>query len=148
MNVFVFNAPTDEAFLDLTEATGFFARVLLSERKLRSVNLHVLIEPELQEEAYCSKLSDTDYLIELRAGPEDDNPIKSLAHEIVHFKQMHCGEFCDEIEIINGVPHVIWKGNPAPIYQDVRYFDSDWEIEAYGREPGLYARWTEHKENC
>lgn len=59
---------------------------------------------------------------------------QSLAHEMVHVKQYVLGEL-DDIDI----SQVKWKGE---LYQsgdteDEAYWNSPWEIEAYGREKGM-----------
>lgn len=60
-----------------------------------------------------------------------------LAHEMAHLKQYVTGELED---IRAGV--AMWYGKE--IICD--YWDAPWEIDAYGRQPGLYARWQEFKE--
>jgi hypothetical protein len=37
----------------------------------------------------------------------------------------------------------VWKAKR----KEDDYFDSPWEIEAYGREVGLYAKWVQYKGN-
>ena len=39
-----------------------------------------------------------------------------------------------------------WKGKSwIPSRLEDGYYDAPWEIEAHGREVGLYQRWLEHK---
>ncbi len=60
----------------------------------------------------------------------------ALAHEMVHVKQYVTGELVDT----DGL-NVFWKGE---LYKDAKsanedeaYWNSPWEIEAYGRERGM-----------
>lgn len=82
------------------------------------------------------------------------NPIKSkrsqlfaLAHELVHVKQYAKREM-GFTYTKDGVSYTRWKRRVIN-ENKVNYFDCDWEIEAYGRELGLYKRYRnfvkEHK---
>jgi hypothetical protein len=60
--------------------------------------------------------------------------METLAHEMVHVKQYARREFHPA--------HDKWMGktiNP----KKVSYWDLPWEIEAHGRETGLFVRWCE-----
>lgn len=59
--------------------------------------------------------------------------LMTLAHECVHLKQYAMGEIDENMNT--------WKGTRVPKSTD--YWDSPWEIEAYGREKGLYIRFCE-----
>ena len=65
-----------------------------------------------------------------------------LAHEMVHVKQYAKGEMKD---FVYG-NRVKFKGS---IINDniVEYWDQPWEIEAHGKEKGLYLRFLEHEKN-
>ena len=59
--------------------------------------------------------------------------LRYLAHECVHCKQYFTQEMCDtkHVEIVR------WKGVKIDM-RKVDYYDHPWEIDAYGREEGLY----------
>ena len=62
--------------------------------------------------------------------------METLAHEMVHVKQYARREFHPV--------HDKWMGktiNP----KKVSYWDLPWEIEAHGREVGLFVRWAEQE---
>jgi hypothetical protein len=64
-----------------------------------------------------------------------------LCHELVHVKQFATGEMRDlqsDTDIVN------WKGKR---YNRTKYhyFDLPWEIDAHGREVGLFVRWAESR---
>ena len=64
------------------------------------------------------------------------NVMIDLGHELVHVKQYLCNEIFD---YKNG--DVRYKGlifDASHYMDEEKYFDSPWEIEAYGRELGLY----------
>jgi hypothetical protein len=62
----------------------------------------------------------------------------TLAHEVVHLKQYAKGELTDQTTRNN----VRWKKREID-EQTIHYFDLPYEVEAYGREWGLYARYME-----
>ena len=65
-----------------------------------------------------------------------------LAHEMFHLKQFATGEMKD----MAGFKVSKWRGEK--IYRDdIEYWDMPWEIEAHGREKGLYYMFlSEHPE--
>lgn len=80
----------------------------------------------------------------LRIDPKErrNSILKILAHELVHVKQFARGEMID-----TGHPNYI-KWNKQPVNQDkINYWDLPWEIEAFGREYGMFRRYNEHVKN-
>lgn len=57
----------------------------------------------------------------------------TLAHEMVHVKQFAMGELEENMNV--------WKGKRFSGKTD--YWDTPWEIEAHGREYGLWSRFAE-----
>jgi hypothetical protein len=64
----------------------------------------------------------------------------AIAHELVHVKQYALNEMRDRVR---GPTFKTWKKEFVD-EEKVHYFDLPWEIEANGREEGLYARYNEH----
>ena len=62
----------------------------------------------------------------------------TVAHEMVHVKQFTRKELVHTSKLAVKS----WKGKD---YHDSQYWDCPWEIEAYGRELGLFAMWVEAK---
>ena len=56
---------------------------------------------------------------------------------MVHVKQWARGELKD---VMKGYSLCKWKGKVFDT-DKVEYYDAPWEIEAFGREYGLYIRW-------
>jgi hypothetical protein len=77
--------------------------------------------------------------------------IKTLGHEMVHVKQHaknelrtgHVVAARGGLKIYSKWMGEIWK----PKGKEDHYFDAPWEIEAYGREVGLFAKWVQYKGN-
>jgi hypothetical protein len=88
------------------------------------------------------RLSRYEYQIDLSKKLGRKGIISTLAHEIVHIKQMIRGE------LVIKSSHSKWNGKTFPASYD--YYNSPWEIEAYGREVGLTYKYLCHvktKEN-
>ncbi len=79
-------------------------------------------------------------------NPQED-AMDILAHEMVHLKQYVTGQMVD----IKGMNVVIWEGTAYDTTNDPtdwRYWNSPWELEAFGRSQGLnYMRQHEEKKN-
>jgi hypothetical protein len=121
---------------------------IMSRKLQESIYLKVFIKKKLEEkgiEAYCHYVSFEDgireFEIVIKKGSSLRNFLLYLAHECVHMKQLASGELKD------GVRTCRWQGQ---IVEDsIDYWDQPWEIEAYGREKGLYHRFITNykKEN-
>jgi hypothetical protein len=63
--------------------------------------------------------------------------METIAHEMVHVKQYAKGELVD----LSRCGSTRWQNNL--IDSATNYWDLPWEIEAHGRELGLFIRWAE-----
>lgn len=69
--------------------------------------------------------------------------LSSFAHEMIHVKQFATGEL-RVLPKCSKWNNQIWQAGSDELDN---YYDSPWEIEAYGREEGLYVRFaTSHSE--
>jgi len=62
--------------------------------------------------------------------------LETVCHEMVHVKQYARGELYESSRNKHR-----WQGKW--IDKDPEYWDQPWEIEAHGREAGLFIRWAE-----
>ena len=62
--------------------------------------------------------------------------LETVAHEMVHVKQFARGELYE-----NSANKHRWQG--TWLNKDPEYWDAPWEIEAHGREIGLFVQWAE-----
>jgi len=85
-----------------------------------------------------SKSTPRSYTIELDSSVSLRNILISLAHEFVHVKQWISGEMY-EYEEPNKVRFMKKKVDTSKL----NYFDYPWEIEAFGRQLGLFVRMCE-----
>lgn len=83
------------------------------------------------------------FLVRIDPRERRASALKILAHELVHVKQFARNELRD-------TGHADYTKWNKQIYDQgkVEYWDLPWEIEAYGREYGMYRRYIDHvKEN-
>lgn len=78
-----------------------------------------------------------DFVIRLDAGIDEVDLLKTVAHEMVHVKQIAR----NELKELERTPYFRFHKNYYP--KTIDYFDKPWEIEAHGREEGLIVRWSE-----
>lgn len=80
-----------------------------------------------------------EFYIDIDATLERKPFLILLAHELVHIKQMAFGQRQESLD----KKAMRWMGmliNP----DELNYYDLPWEIEANGREYGLYKRYKDH----
>ena len=122
-------------------AAGFFSKMLISDKLSDGLSLKL-------------KFSDLDY-IGGECGWLDDNvrpkefemsinntfgrrkQLISMAHEMVHIKQYATRELVDNFHLKR---QIVWRKTPYN-FDDLDYYESPWEIDAYGRELGLYEKY-------
>lgn len=135
----------------LENATKFYCERLLTKRLLNNIFIHIELETfqkNTDEYAFCDTLGDNnrprDFIITLDRKLNRKEMLMALAHECVHVKQFAKGELKD---IFRPYHLVKWKGEKFdPAKSD--YWELPYEIEAYGREKGLYVKFfTYLKEN-
>lgn len=139
----------------ITEAAEFFARQLMHSRMVDNIELDIEIHSNLDCQGECINEDDTKrsrfFTIQLRNSSIDTEHdiIQTLAHEMVHLKQYAKNEHTKSFSTAKGGIRIenVWMGKPwRPKQNENIYYDSPWEIEAYGREVGLMARWNKYLE--
>jgi hypothetical protein len=136
----------------LEEAVEFFATQLMDPRMVRNLTIDIEVRKDHDIDGECVN-EDGDrnprwFTIGLK-NQDINEMIKTLGHEMVHVKQHAKNELQSGIMVParGGMKMTsrwmgqIWK--PAP--REDAYYDSPWEIEAYGREVGLFAKWINRK---
>ena len=73
----------------------------------------------------CIRVDNHEYEIDIKRSLRLRDLLTTLAHELVHVKQYEFGEIDHEAE------------------RDIDYFDRWSEVDAHGRETGLFIRWAE-----
>ena len=105
--------------------------------RMKTLDITVKLKNPNGAMGYCLELDDNrTFEIEADKKLRLRKLLETIAHEMVHVKQYARRE-------LHPV-HNTWCGktyNP----EKVSYWDLPWEIEAHGREVGLFVRWAEQE---
>jgi hypothetical protein len=137
--------PTKVSLKLCKDALKFYGKRLLGENLYHKMNIKLAFEQfdkKQKEYAFCEWEYENhrakDYIITLNKDLSKKEMLLAIAHEMVHVKQYAKGELKDYLK----VNKCKWKGEV--IDSDlVDYWDHPWEIEAHGREKGLYVKFME-----
>jgi len=131
---------------ELVIATKYFARHLMTERlcKVLTLQLSCDINHYCHGSSVWTDRNDRprEFDIVLNSSIGKRTQLITLAHEIVHVKQYATGE----LKSLLRERTERWKGTYIS-QDDVSYFDKPWEIEAYGRELGMYQMYMQWKKD-
>lgn len=146
MNVSVRNARDRTLVYLLKLAVQSFAKNLMSPQMLKNISVRVIIRDRLDAGGYCDYEIDREgnpreFTIEILRTRRKINMFKVLAHEMVHVKQHAKGEAKDRY--VKSKYVTVWFGEKYD--EDTSYWDQPWEMEAYGLENSLVAKFlVEH----
>jgi hypothetical protein len=124
-------------------------KYLLGKKIAANVEITFKIVPNLQESEGIegstswedSNHKPREFLVELDGDQDINSFILAMCHEMVHVKQYALGEMKD---IFKGPNNLVWKGTKInTLSPNNKYWEQPWEIEAFGREQGLYVMWKE-----
>jgi len=124
---------------ELIESLAYYCVTHMMPRKKNlEVDIKQIRDLETKEGDLASCI-DTDNLntfeIKIDKSMSLRKKLLSVAHEMVHVKQFTR----KELEHTTSVHKQVWKGKTWNTKK--KYYDLPWEIEAYGRELGLFNRW-------
>jgi hypothetical protein len=130
----------------LRDASNFMTEILMVEDLGRrsQISIEICLKSGYKDEygqiAECNYLDDRlrpdKFYIDLDADLGMKSILITLGHELVHIKQM---AFCERQESLDGLS-MRWLGRLI-LPNELDYYDLPWEIEAHGREFGLYDRY-------
>jgi len=137
---------------ELAAAAEFFAGQLMDPRMVRNITLDIEQDRKHDLMGECFADEDTKsprwFTIRIRGLKDDDDPVKTLAHEMVHVKQFAKNEIRHTLVLDKRMalkPVTEWNGQTwKPKLKEDHYWDAPWEIEAFGREVGLYHKWVKY----
>jgi hypothetical protein len=141
MKLSIVGCPDKERFRPYVKrAIQFYSEQLISKKLLENIYLQVKFDVKLKDvygSACVEQRTDSGkarhFLIEMNPHIGARNILKALAHEMVHIKQFAYSETNDAL--------TRWKGEKVD--SDVMdYWVQPWEIEAYGREGGLFRKFV------
>jgi hypothetical protein len=115
--------------------TEFCIKTLMP--RIRKLDITVKLTTPKGAMGYCLELDDNrTFEIEVDRTLSLRKLLETVAHEMVHVKQYARKELSPYGSVWCGKTY-----NP----KKVSYWDLPWEIEAHGREVGLFVRWAEQE---
>ena len=150
MQIEVSGTTSQKKIAQIVSAAEFFARLLLDPRMSKNIVLDININKSFPNEGSCCSEEDKKnprfFTIELRGAKGDDDIIKTLGHEMVHLKQYAKNELGTELVVAGKGGQKMTQHWHGKVYKfkskEDHYYDSPWEIAAYGMEVGLYYKWV------
>ena len=132
----------------IESAAWFYVEKLMGKRLMGSLEITINLNKNLlsKEGNEGSAIWEDDghrsreFTIELDTTVKIRNLLITLAHEMVHVKQWAKNEM---YEYMNTFGMVRFKGEKIHL-KETEYWDYPWEIEAYGKQLGLFVRFCEH----
>ena len=141
------NGSTKKVRKDIELASWYYAEKLMGKRLMAGLEININLKKDLltEEGHEGTAIWDDDgyrpkeFTINLDTTVNFRNLLINLAHEMVHVKQWAKNEMYEYME-----PHMVrFKGEKIHL-NEVDYWDYPWEIEAYGRQLGLFIRFCEN----
>lgn len=144
MRVYVRGPNKKVSVKEIKFATQWMSGLIMSDRLRDSLVITVCNYCERGIKGSC-EISDYDenplprqFLVYIDGRMGRRSQLQTLAHELVHVKQWARGQMRD----YKYHTHTRW--NKSLVNSDsIDYYDLPWEIEAYGREFGMYRRYID-----
>ena len=120
-------------------AALFYAEQLISSKLRENIYLRIKFNPKIDVYGYASILEYNssrkarEFEIEIHPGIGAAEILKCLAHEMTHIKQYAYSETNETL--------TRWKGRKVDS-DNMDYWIQPWEIEAFGTEVGLFAKFA------
>ena len=128
------------------DAVKFYGRYLLTENLYHKITVTLKFEhfdKKCSDYAYCEWEDKShrakNFIITLKKDLSKKEMLLAIAHEMVHVKQYARGELSDYVRLNKSK----WQGVPYDL-DTVDYWECPWEIEAHGREKGLYFKFQDY----
>ena len=140
-----------------TTAAWWYAEKLMGKRLMANLEINIKIDKSLFKNSDCEGTAiweddcyrPKEFTIEIDSSCKIRDILVTLAHEMVHVKQWAKDEMYEYMP--KGKTEEEWLKAPKIArfkdekfnMNDINYWDYPWEIEAYGRQLGLFRRFCE-----
>ncbi len=126
------------------EAAHFYHQLLMPRMRTLQIDIELVANLETKDgvSGDCtwedSRGNPREFTIRVCSTVGRSEMLMTLAHEMVHVKQYARGELKDTYE---GFRFCKWMGKRYN-WNKTHYYDLPWEIEAHGREEGMFVRYA------
>ncbi len=137
--------PEKITIAEIKQAAEWYAHKLMGTKLSNNITIRVVFKKDFLKSkhtyAECDALkvrpNPRRFQINIDAEMGRRSTLLCLAHEMVHVKQFARNELVELKE------NVLFRWNGELYGEEIHYYEQPWEIEAYGRELGLYCMWQE-----
>ena len=127
-------------------AAWYYAEKLMGKRTIDNLEININLRKDLMDKDNSEgtaiwedeNIRPKEFLIELDVGVKTRNLLITLAHEMVHVKQWAKNEMYEYYK-----PDEVRFNKTKFNMSEIDYWDYPWEIEAFGRQLGLFVRFCE-----
>ena len=134
------------------EAVRFYGKHLLGPRLFSKVEVLLDFTEKLDPHIHATCMwednnrKSREFILSVNPILGKRSMLMTLAHEMVHVKQYAKGELVDFTNK-DCMIKCRWKGDLYDLKKNDDYWEHPWEIEAHGREKGLYLKfvWEEER---
>jgi hypothetical protein len=124
----------------VNRAIKFYCKKLFTKKQLDKLEIDIIFrrfKPSNYYSGYCDQIDQWTYEVEINENEAKLDLLLFLAHEFVHIEQYVLLKLIDIDDF-----HSFWNGKKFSISK-MDYYDLPWEIDANGREKGLFNRFME-----
>jgi hypothetical protein len=144
MQLSVYSRSSKIKVSEIKDAAQFYAGLLMHRNLIKNLDIMISFDDNGLDGS-CSIEDDfarpREFLIQLNPKRSVEKILCALAHEMVHVKQYATGESRN----YERQPSFVRFRGVMVNTKTTLYWDQPWEIEAFGREYGLYVRYMEDK---
>lgn len=141
MKIYIFGGTSNTKKL-VRSITEFCGKKLLGNRLADNITIKIRLSNSLRKDSgllgWCTPNTLRDFEVAADTAQSIEKILKTIAHEMTHIKQFA------KRELTNFQRTPKWHGEEVND-STVDYYDLPWEIEAHGREEGLYNCWLDTK---
>ena len=127
-------------------ATWWYAEKVMSKRLMSGLEIDINLRKNLIDKEGCEGTATwedenhrpKEFTIELDVTYSIRDALITLAHEMVHIKQWAKDEMFEYLR-----PGIVRFHKTKFDLEDINYWDYPWEIEAFGKQLGLFVRFCE-----
>jgi hypothetical protein len=141
----------DESLVqDLTEATNLFLSELVSKRLQNTLKIKIHVRKTTVKKTWGKDCEGVHLADAKGSTPDKEHKIiihndsdifETLAHELVHVKQIATKQYQQRWWKSDGELHTRWEGKELGPKRSIPYRERPWEIEAFEKEKVLVRKW-------
>ena len=144
------NERNQELVDDLTEATNLFLSELVSKRLQNTLKIKIHVRRTTVKKKWGQNCEGVHLANAKGSDPDKDHKIiihsesdifETLAHELVHVKQIATKQYQQRWWKSDGELHTRWEGKELGPKRRIPYRQRPWEIEAFNLEGKLLSKW-------